>query len=134
MSLTATSIKLVQFGSFPSMFICYEEGQLKWVIRARKDVPGCLWPPKRPEPGTLTAKLMSGEFSQETMGDIRSDKWFEHPQADRYYVRESCFRNGPDSVVALLWWEDEKQIIDLQEEEERNAARRSDGRWGDDEC
>ena len=60
--------------------------------------------------------------------DVRSDKWFDVRNADRYYVRESCFGSGPDSVVTLLWWEDETQIIDLEEEEEQNAARRSDWR------
>jgi hypothetical protein len=34
------------------------------------------------------------------------------------------------STERPVWWKDEKQIIDLDDEEERHAARRSDdSRW-----
>lgn len=62
--------------------------------------------------------------------DVRTDNWFEHPNANRYYLRESCFRAGDDLAVTILWWEDERQIMDIEEEEERKAARRSD--WRDE--
>jgi hypothetical protein len=62
------------------------------------------------------------------MDDVCADKWFEVWNASRYYVRESCFRNGPDSVITLIWWENESPLIDLEEHDERNAARRSDWR------
>ncbi len=128
MSLTATAIKLVRFGSFPSMLVYYESGERKWFIPSAEDLPKRLWPSKQPNKGTVTARVLSDEINQEVMDDVRADKWFDVRNADRFYVRESCFRNGPDSVVTLLWWEDETQIIDLEEEEERNSARRSDWR------
>jgi len=31
------------------------------------------------------------------------------------------------TVLSLLWWEDEQQLIDLDEYEERMGSRRSDG-------
>ena len=128
MSLTATAIKLVRFGSFPSMLVYYENGERKWFIPSAEDLPKKLWPSKQPDKGTLTARLISGGTNEEGPEDVRADKWFDVHNSDRYYIRESCFRNGPDSVIAILWWEDEAQIIDLEEEEERNAARRSDWR------
>lgn len=127
MSLTATAIKLVRCGSFPSMLVYYENGDRKWFIPSAADLPKQLWPSKQPGKGTVTARFLSNKFEQE-MDDVRADKWFDVRNADRYYVRESCFTNGPDSVVTLLWWEDESQIINLEEEEELNAARRSDWR------
>jgi hypothetical protein len=126
MSLTSTAIKLVRFGSFPSMLVYYEDGERKWFIPSAQDLPRQLWPSKRLDPSTVTARLLSGEIEPEAMDDVRTDKWFDVRDAHRYYVRESCFKGGPASVVTLLWWEDEKQIIDLQLEEEQNAARRSD--------
>jgi hypothetical protein len=127
MSLTATSIKLVHFGSFPSMLVYYENGERAWFIPS-EDLPKNLWPSKHPNRETLTARLVSGRSNDEIADDVRADKWFDVHNSERYYVRESCYRNGPDSVVTILWWEDETQIIDLGEEEERNAARRSDWR------
>jgi hypothetical protein len=128
MSLTATAIKLVRFGSFPSMLVYYENGERKWFIPSAEDLPKRLWPSKRPNKGTVTEGVLSDDTNQEIVDDVRADKWFDVPNAARYYVRESCFRSGPDSIITLLWWEDEAQIIDLEEEEERNAARRSDWR------
>ena len=75
------------------------------------------------------AAKLSDPFVKEAEDDVRADKWFEHPKASRYYIRESCFRTGGDSTVSVLWWEDEAQIIDLDEEEENKAARRSDEEW-----
>jgi len=128
MSLTATAIKLVRFGSFPSMILYYEGGQRRWFIPSSQDLPRQLWPANRLDPDTVTARLLAGETHEDAMDDVRSDKWFDARNANRYYVRESCFKNGPASAVTLIWWDDEKQIIDLQEEEEQNASRRSDWR------
>ncbi len=128
MSLTATAIKLVRRGSFAAMLLYYENGKRKWFIPSSDDLPKKLWPAQVPDKGTVTARLISGERIQDAGDDVRADKWFEIRNAERYYVRESSFRNGTDSVVTLLWWEEEGQIIDMEEEEEQNAARRSDWR------
>jgi hypothetical protein len=128
MSQTATAIRLVNHGSFPAMLIYFERGQRKWFLRPSHDIPASLWPPQRPDPHSLAASLLAGKVSQEAVGDVRSDRWFEHDKADKYYIRESCFRTGPDSIIALLWWEDEQQLIDIAQEEEFRASRRSDQR------
>ena len=131
MSQTATAIRLVNYGSFPAMLIYYERGQRKWFLRPSKDIPASLWPPQRPDPHSLAGSLLTGKFSQEAVGDVRADRWFEHDKADKYYIRESCSRTGPDSIVVLLWWENEQQLIDFAEEEELRASRRSDQREED---
>jgi hypothetical protein len=51
MSLTATAIKLVRFGSFPSMLVYYENGERKWFIPSAEDLPKKLWPSKQPDKG-----------------------------------------------------------------------------------
>jgi hypothetical protein len=40
------------------------------------------------------------------------DRWFERDKTE-YYIRESCFRTGANSVLVLLWSEDEQQLIEL---------------------
>jgi IrrE N-terminal-like domain len=128
MSRTATAIRLVNHGSFPAMLIYYSQGQRKWFLRPSNDIPSSLWPPQQPDPHSLAASLLANRFSDSKAGDVRAVWWFERGKAEKYYIRESCFRTGPDSVVVLLWWEDEQQLIDIVEEEERHASRRSDGR------
>jgi hypothetical protein len=131
MSQTATAIRLLNHGSFPAMLIYYTQGQRRWFLRPSNDIPTSLWPPERPEPHSLTAGLLSNKFTDSTAGNVRSDYWFEHDNAEKYYVREGCFRTGPDSILVLLWWEDEQQLIDIAEEEELRATRRSDQREGE---
>jgi hypothetical protein len=128
MSRTATAIRLVNHGSFPAMLVYYEHGQRKWFLRPKDDIPSSLWPPTSPDPHSVIATLLAGKVSQEAAGDVRSDRWFEHEKANKYHIRESCFRTGPDSIVVLLWWEDEQQLIDIMEEEELRASKRSDDR------
>lgn len=128
MSQTATAIRLVNHGSYPAMLIYYEQGRRKWFLCHSNDVPTSLWPPERPEPHSLAGGLLSNTITDSKGGNVRADHWFERDKAERYYIRESCFRTGPDSILVLLWWEDEQQLIDIAEEEELRATRRSDQR------
>lgn len=73
----------------------------------------------------MTARLLSGERSQDAGDDVRAESGSRSATQSGITSARVCFRNGLDSVVTLLWWEEEAQIIDLEEEEERNAARRT---------
>jgi hypothetical protein len=128
MSQTATAIRLVDHGSFPAMLIYYAQGQRKWFVRPSNDIPRSLWPAEKLDAHSLSAGLMAGKFTDATSGEVRADRWFEREKADKYYIRETCFRTGSDSIVVMLWWEDEQQLIDIAEEEELRAGRRSDQR------
>lgn len=128
MSQTATAIRLVNHGSFPAMLIYYAQGQRKWFLRPSNDIHPSLWPPERPDSHSLAGSLLANKFTDSKSGDVRADLWFERDKAEKYYVRESCFKTGPDSILVMLWWEDEQQLIDIAEEEELRASRRSDRR------
>jgi hypothetical protein len=129
MSRTATALRLVEHGSFPAIIAYFEAGLKKWSIPKRGEVPGYLKPADRPHPQTVTATMFGDPDLSEDADDVRADYWFDVDGSERYYIRESCFKTGPDSVVTLIWWQDEKQIIDLTEEEERRSERRSDSSW-----
>jgi IrrE N-terminal-like domain len=128
MSRTATAMRLVEHGSFPAIAAYFEGGQKKWSISKRKEVPAYLKLPEFPGPQTVTATMFEEPTLSDDSDDVRADHWFSAGRSEKYYIHESCFRTGPDSVVTLLWWQDEQQIIDLNEAEERRAERRFDGR------
>lgn len=128
MSRTATAMRLVNHGSFPWMLIHYEGGQRKWFITSGKGVHQSLFPPDRPRPRSLAATLLAQVLEDNKSGDVRADQWFDRYGAEKYYLKESCFKTGNDSATVLLWWEDEQQLMDIEEEEERRASRRSDHR------
>jgi hypothetical protein len=128
MSRTATAMKLVNHGSFPCMLIHYEAGQRKWFVASGCEIHRSLFPPDRPRVGSLAASLLANASEDKKSVEVRADHWFDRDRAEKYYLRESCFKTGSDSVTVILWWEDEQQLIDIEEEEERRASRRSDYR------
>jgi hypothetical protein len=50
--------------------------------------------------------------------DVCADGWFGHQDASRYAVREDSMRITGELVLSLLWWKDERQLLDLGDNEE----------------
>lgn len=131
-SLTATAIRLVEYGPLPTMLICYCDAGREWFVRGR-DVPEQLWPPEKPNSGTCAFDLLKGTTERELKAEIPAAAWFDHSLADRHYVCEHSLRTGYGVVLTLLWWKNEKMLIAIEEYEERRANRRSDRRWEDED-
>lgn len=115
-SVTATAIRLVEFGSFPAMVVCSESERRRWFKRGF-DVPDVLWPRERISPMTVAYDVLKGTTSPGPT-DVAADAWFEHRDAGRYAIREDSMRIAGDLVLTLLWWKDESQLLDLEEEGE----------------
>jgi len=111
-SLTATAIRLVELGSLPAMLVCYELGKRRWFTRG-PDVPQFLWPRSEPGRYTVAYDLIHGSAQTEGSVDVYADGWFEVRNAHRYEVREDSIRISDRFVLSLLWWKDERQILDL---------------------
>ncbi len=111
-SLTATAIRLVELGSFLAVIVCYELGKRRWFIRG-PDVPSVLWPLNEPGRGTVAYDLIQGRTTSDGPVDVYADGWFDLPGAGRYEVREDSVRISDRFILSLLWWKDERQILDL---------------------
>lgn len=127
MSLTSTAIRIVEHGGFPAMLVCNSPQKREWFV-ASSEVKGRLWPLAHPETETSAFALLKGGNRSSEPTDVRCDHWINHPRADRYWIKEDSLRLSEGSVLSLLWWEDEKQLIDLDEYEERLGTQRSDRR------
>jgi Zn-dependent peptidase ImmA (M78 family) len=123
-SVTATALRLVALGSFPSILVCTDRDGSRWVALGA-DVPGSFWP-ERPGARTFAARLLSGDPEDASAGDVSSDQWFASRR--RHYLHEDSMRIGPAQVLSLLSWPDEAPLIEIQDDEERRAYRRSDRR------
>lgn len=119
MSLTATAIRLVELGSFPSAVVCNERNNRRWFF-VDSDVPKVLR--LRDEPGrdTLAYDLLRNGEPIYGPVDVYADSWIDHEDAGRYSLREDSIKiTLPDNtryVLSLLWWKDEKQLLDLEED------------------
>jgi IrrE N-terminal-like domain len=116
-SLTATAIKLVNVGNSPGIVVCHKNERLAWSI-AGPDVPKCLqrlWPTL--DHDTQAYELHSGELSNENTRPRRigSESWIDHECANDYNIIEHSIKVALNTVVTLLWWEDESQIRDFDE-------------------
>lgn len=127
MSLTATAIRLVELGSFPSMLVCHgPEGHI-WFVSS-SGVGRKLWPVDQPGSDTVAYRLLGGEAPPREPVDVRADQWVNHPRSHRYWIKEDSLRTSSGLVLSLLWWEDEQQLVDFDEYEERRFSERSDRR------
>jgi len=115
-SLTATAIQLLRHGSFPGMLIYIVDGKRKWFIRG-EDVPDSLWPHEIPRPATSAADLIRGISNTVGAGPVQADGWIDHPRSRWYEVIEHSIRTSKSSILTMLWWKNERQLLDLSEED-----------------
>jgi len=116
-STTATAIRLVEQGSFPAMIICNQLGRRRWFLRGPA-VPESLWPFTVAGQDTIAYDLLRTSVEAPGPVDVRADGWIDHAEAYRYRLREDSIRVQPNLVLTLLWWKDESQILDLDDEED----------------
>jgi len=127
MSISATAIRLVEYGSYPAMLICNSATGRQWYV-ASSTVNGKLWPLDRPGQSTQAAALLQGRNPGLGPQDRRADQWIKNFRADQYWVKEDSQLWTNQSVLSLIWWEDESQLIDQENFEEESGSWRSDRR------
>jgi Zn-dependent peptidase ImmA (M78 family) len=126
-SLTATVIRLIEYGDLPGMLICNSPEKREWFV-ASSDVKGKIWPEPRPGTGSIAHALLRREGRSFPPREVGSDEWLNHPNARNYWIHEDSRLLSNGLVLTLLWWKNEKQLIDIDNENEERASRRSDYR------
>jgi|HubBroStandDraft_2_1064218.scaffolds.fasta_scaffold246962_2 hypothetical protein len=111
-SLTATAIRLVQHGSFPAIVVYMAQGVRKWFV-AGPDVPSALSPRETPSRRTVAWELLHGGEALPKPQSVQADGWFTLPGSEWYEVMEDSVKFRDGSILSLLWWKNEKQIIDM---------------------
>ena len=127
MSISATAIRLVEYGSYPAMLICSSAAGRQWYV-ASSTVNGKLWPVDSPGHSTQAVALLLGRNPGLGPQDKRADQWIKNFRADQYWVKEDSQLWINQSVLSLIWWEDESQLIDQENFEEESGSWRSDRR------
>lgn len=126
-SLTATAIRLVEYGELPAILVFNGPRKREWFI-ASSEVRGKLWLESRPGKGSVAEALLRGDRSETTPREVRSNMWLNHRNADNHWLHEDSIPISDGSVLSLLWWKDETQLIEINEEIEARGAWRSDFR------
>jgi Zn-dependent peptidase ImmA (M78 family) len=124
-SLTATAIRLVEYGELPAILVCNGVRKREWYV-LNGEVKGKIWLENRPLPGSIAEALLRGDQSDSTPREVRSDTWLDQRNAANYWIHEDSIGVSDGSVLSLLWWKDESQLIEIDNEIEERAAWRSD--------
>jgi hypothetical protein len=111
-SLTATILRYVEFGPFPCMVLMHSRAGLEWH-RGSAGIDGRFWPCKQLDEYSFAYDLLKEGASASSSGVVDADTWINHPKAERYELVESSMLIGPDRVLSLLWWKNEKMITEL---------------------
>jgi len=114
-SMTATAIRLVELGSYPAMVICCGRERRKWFKRG-PDVNEKIWPCETLDKDSVAYDLLFNDSTIVEPVDVYASVWINHPEADRYEIREHSIKISQDLVLTILWWKDEKQLLDLEED------------------
>lgn len=115
-SLTATAIRLVELGSFPAMIVCNAPNKRRWFIRG-EDVPQCLWPVEMLDRNTKAYSVLHAQpIGKGEPVEVYADSWIAHPDSHKYEIIEDSIKVSGDLVITLLWWKDERQLLDLEED------------------
>lgn len=113
-SATATALRLVQMGSFPSMFISFNRNGKRWFKR-HPDLPEEFWPNEELHHESIAFELLfkSNNIGANNSAKVEANIWIDRKDAQNYEVIESSMKVSEDSVITLIWWKNEAQIIDL---------------------
>lgn len=112
--MTATAIRLVEHGSVPAAAACYTSDGTAW-IRKGPLVPERLWVRDRPTPGSITGRHLRGDIGVPESSNWCADEWIGHEDAHEHETHEEAFVSDAGTVITLLWWQDESQILALDD-------------------
>ncbi len=129
-SMTATAIRTVEYGDLPAMLVCNGPRKREWFV-CSNEVRNKIYLESRPQRGSIAEALLRGDKSDAELREVRSDAWFTHRDAASHWVHEDSIQLSDGSVLSLLWWKDERQLIRIDNEIERRGAWRSDFRRDD---
>ena len=126
-SLTATAIRLVEYGDLPAILVCNSPQKREWFVPSG-EVRNKIWLEPRPGKGSLAYALLRGEAISLPAKEVGADAWVNHPNASKYWIHEDSFLLSDGFVLTLLWWKDETQLIDIDNELDERGTWRSDYR------
>ena len=112
-SHTSTAIRLTQVGSYPGMVVCFSTSKREWFFRG-PDVPDVFWPVRELDADSQAFELLYGEDKKTRPLKVGAETWIDRYDAHEYTITEHSMKVSSDSVLTLLWWQDEKQINNLE--------------------
>lgn len=101
-SLTATAIRLVDWGHSPALLVCHSSLGRKWFTRG-PDVPSRWFPRDNLDADSFAFGVLHGGQPDDTMPRrIGAEAWFDRWEAQKHDVYEQTVRTGDGEVLTLI--------------------------------
>ena len=104
-SWTATAIRLVQFGSYPSVVACYGMEGRRWFY-PKPEYAGSIWLKSELGHETQAFEVLFGGESQTNAVISNAGHWINGREAYRHTIYEHSMKVSDDSIITLLWLKD----------------------------
>lgn len=112
-SLTATAIRLVEFGPAPAMLVCHNRQGRRWFRRGR-DVPARWFPRDNLDADSFAFDVLFGESRKSRLAVVGADAWFDRSDAECFEIWEQSIRITPEEIITLLVFRDERMLEDVR--------------------
>lgn len=110
-SITATAIRLVEYGPEPAMLVCHGQLGRKWFNRPRH-IPERWFPRKDLDADSYAFEVLHGDLPRSRRALMSADAWFDRRGADRFELYEQTLKISEEEILTLLTFKDEEMMND----------------------
>lgn len=108
-SVTATALRMVEYGPESAMLVCHNWRGRKWFYRPAH-IPRRWFPQDKLDPASDAYSLLNGEAGISRQVRINARAWFEAPNAEHYDLFEQNFRIAEGEVLTVLIFENYEML------------------------
>lgn len=108
-SITATAVRLVEYGCESAMLVCHGAGGRKWFYRS-DDIPRRWFPRSTLDAESYAIEVLQGRTVYTSRELASADAWFDYPDAEQHGLYEETRRIGDDEILTLLVFKDEEML------------------------
>lgn len=109
-SLMATTLRLANINTLPTIVACYGKAGLRWHIAAQ-DVPRRWWLKRALDEDSFAYDLMNYGKPCNHLGKQPADAWFDNDDAGNYEVFEQCIQSSGGEILVILYLADEEMLF-----------------------
>lgn len=111
-SMTATAIRLVEYGPEPAMLVCHGPQGRKWFNRPRQ-IPERWFPREDLDADSYAFDVLHGDARRSRRVLIGADAWFDRRDAEKFQIYEQSFSSANDEILSILIFKDGEMLEDL---------------------
>lgn len=109
-SLMATTLRLANINTLPTIVACYGQSGLRWHVMAQ-DVPKRWWLKRSLDEDSFAYDLMHLGKPCSHLGKQPAEAWFDNDDAGKYEVYEQCVPSLSGDILVLLYLADEEMLF-----------------------